>query len=252
MQYLEKYYTNIHQTYTNAALWDRHECITFFGSKGKGSVQIVGFGGGVEPPNSFEWPPSSGKFQPPRGRGCWCNPPSSYHSLSMNGLFLIITRPPSTTMHCIPCVRSFGYLLVIKINFSAKQSTKICLFKIKNFGGEGTAPSHRGIEEGPIPVQRTACMPQLDLPTSYGTRPPSCFWTIWALDKGHSGITYDGTSTLWAEACSTSLSTIKLQFLVLLCFWFTEHNGCDRLGFLLSYVHVCHVRESLLYILMYV
>jgi len=61
-----------------------------------------------------------------------CNPLAHITSLPMNGLLLIITRPPSTIMHCIPCVRSFEHLLVIKINFSAKQSTKISLFKIKN------------------------------------------------------------------------------------------------------------------------
>jgi len=45
-------------------------------------------------------------------------------SLPMNGLLLIITRPPSTAMHCIPCLRSFEHLLVININFSAKKIYK--------------------------------------------------------------------------------------------------------------------------------
>jgi len=62
---------------------------------------------------------SSGKFQPLRGGGS-LQPPSSCH-LTVNEWFA--SYQPSTTMHCIPCARSFVHLLVIKINFSAKQST---------------------------------------------------------------------------------------------------------------------------------
>jgi len=129
---------------------------------------------GLNPIAHLNDPHSSGKFQPLGGR---CNPLAHYHSLSMNGLF-IITRPPSTTMHCIPCVRSFGHLLVIKINYSAKQSTEICLCKIC------TAPFHRGIKEGPLPNPHTVCVPRLDLLTSYGARPG--FWTIRALVKSET------------------------------------------------------------------
>ena len=129
-----------------------------------------GFGrGGVERLRSLEQPPSSGKFQPPRGS---LQPPIAHiTSLSMNGLLLITTRPPSTTMHCIPCVWSFGHLLVIKINFSAKQSTKIRLFKIKNlkFSRTGHCPlpqRDRGGTEGPLPISHTARVPRFDLLTS--------------------------------------------------------------------------------------
>jgi len=87
-------------------------------------------GWGLNPLAHLNDPPSSGKFQLPRGVAA--TPLAHITSLAMNGLLLIITRPPSTTMHCIPCVWSFGHLLVIKINFSAKQSTKIRLFQIKN------------------------------------------------------------------------------------------------------------------------
>jgi len=106
----------------------------------------------------------------------------------MNGLLLIITRPPSTIMHCIPCVRSFAHLLVIKINFSAKQSTKIRLFKIKNL------KFWRRRIEGPLPIPHTVRVPRFDLLTSCGARPPSCFWTIRALVW--SGVLYALTLSL--------------------------------------------------------
>jgi len=81
-------------------------------------------------PEKIEW--STTELRCSKCQGGWGVEPPSAHitSLSMNGLLPIITRPPSTTMHCIPCVRSFGHFLVIKIHFSAKQSTKLCLFKI--------------------------------------------------------------------------------------------------------------------------
>jgi len=40
----------------------------------------------------------------------------------------------------------------------------------------GTTQSHSGIEEGPLPTQRTR-ISRFNRPSS----PPSCFWTIWAL-----------------------------------------------------------------------
>ena len=85
------------------------------------------------------------------------NPLAYITSLSMNGLLLITTRPPPTTMHCILCVRSFGHLLVIKINFSTKQSTKIRLFKIKylQFWRRGHCPLPQRDDRGESPPNST-------------------------------------------------------------------------------------------------
>ena len=113
-----------------------------------------------------------------------CNPLplSSYHSLSMNDLLLIITRPPSTTMHCIPCVRSFEHLLVIKINFSAKQYTKIRLFKIKSlkFWRRGHCPLPQRDDRGESPPNSTYSARASIQPPDLLRRstPYSCFWTI--------------------------------------------------------------------------
>ena len=113
--------------------------------------------------------------EPPRGVAA--APLVHITSLSMNDLLLIITRPPSTTMHCIPCVRSFGHLLVIKMDFSAKQSIKIHLFKIKNlkFWRRGHCPLPQN--RGGSPASPTS-VPRFDLLTSYNARPVdlrSCF-----------------------------------------------------------------------------
>ena len=48
--------------------------------------------------------------------------------------------------------------------------------KSKILEERGTTPSHRGIEEGPLPTPHTARVPQFD-------RPPSCFCKIRALYK---------------------------------------------------------------------
>jgi len=143
-----------------------------------------GVGGGVEPPSSFERhpPPSCGKFQPPQGGSL-----AHMTSLSMNDLLLIITRPPSTTMHCIPCVRSFGHLLVIKIHFSAKPSTKIRVFKIKRskiLEERALPPSTEGSRRVPSQSHiQHACLDSTFWPPT-ALDPRSCFWTIGALIKG--------------------------------------------------------------------
>jgi len=46
------------------------------------------------------------------------------------------------------------------------------LIKFKNLKfwrrGQGTAPSHRAIKEGPLPIPHTARVPRFNLLTSYG------------------------------------------------------------------------------------
>jgi len=86
----------------------------------------------------------------------------------------------STVNHtpCIPCARVFWHILVIMINFSAQQSTKIRFQDQKSkIWRRGTAPSHRGIKEGPSQSQRHI-QGTCPIRPPMALDPPSCFCTI--------------------------------------------------------------------------
>jgi len=89
-------------------VWLNHESQTH-GMYGQCSnCRRVG-GGYLNPLAHLNDPLAQVNVNPFGGRGGRCNPPSSYHSVSMNDLLLITTRPPLTTMHCIPCTVIWAY-----------------------------------------------------------------------------------------------------------------------------------------------
>jgi len=140
----------------------------FCGTK-KEVISVLKLSGGLEGLNPLAHlndPLPLVNFNPLGGR---CNLPSSYH-FTVNEWFrvlLITTRPPSTTMHCISCVRSFGHHLVIKINFSAKQSTKRTFFPNLKFWRRGHCPLPQRDRGGsPLNPIQHACLDSTFWPTA--------------------------------------------------------------------------------------
>ena len=77
------------------------------------SAQIVGGGEGLNPPGSFERPPSSGKFQRPRGVAGTLQPSSLYH-FTVNEWFASYYHTSTANHHalhpmCTVIWASFGY-----------------------------------------------------------------------------------------------------------------------------------------------